>query len=299
MHKNNINTLRFLGAFFVLFGHTFALCYGPRAGEDPISELIKGATAYSAGLPGVGVAMFFVLSGYLVTRSYENRHNLLLYVEARVLRIFPALWVTLLLTMLVLGPLVSTLESSAYFTHQGTWKYFWYNAKLFPDVSYRLPGVFLENPRAGGVNGSLWTLPVEVRMYAIVALLGVVGALRKRMVFNIVALLIAAWYFLLPEHFLLLHKLGHARLGLYFLLGALFYMNRDKLVLHWIGLVVLSIGLFLSFKNPLYNLVYAIWSMQSGLPIWSFIYRSISTSNFPTWASTVIFPMDFISMLFR
>jgi len=86
---------------------------------------------------------------------------------------------------------------------------------------YRLPGVFMENPRARGVNGSLWTLPVEVRMYVLVALLGVAGALRKRIVFNIAALLIVAWYLLLPEHFVLLHKLGHERLGLYFLLDAL------------------------------------------------------------------------------
>ncbi len=40
-------------------------------------------------------------------------HTLLVYVEARVLRIFPALWVTLLLSVVVLGPLVTTLEPSA------------------------------------------------------------------------------------------------------------------------------------------------------------------------------------------
>ena len=75
MRDNNINTLRFVGAFLVLFGHAFELCYGPGGGFDPISAFLKGFTGYGAKLPGIGVAMFFVLSGYLVTRSYQVRHG--------------------------------------------------------------------------------------------------------------------------------------------------------------------------------------------------------------------------------
>ena len=259
MHNNNINSLRFLGAFFVLFGHSFALCYGPGGGEDPISEWLKGVTAYRAMLPGIGVAMFFVLSGYLVTRSFETRHNLLAYLEARILRIFPALWVLLLLSVFVLGPLLTTLDLSAYFAHDGSWKYLTHNAKLYPNVSHRLPGVFLDNPRAGGINGSLWTLPVEVRMYVIVALIGVIGILKKRVIFNIVMFLICAWYFFTPEQFPLLYKPNHVRLAIYFLLGAVFYINRDKIRYHWTGVIVLTVILILNFKNDFYNLTYAVW----------------------------------------
>lgn len=259
MHNNNINTLRFLGAFLVLFGHSFELCYGRRGGLDPVSTALMGVTAYQAKLPGIGVALFFVLSGYLVTRSFENRQSLRAYVEARVLRIFPALWVTLLLTVLVLGPLVTTLELSAYFTHLGTWKYLIINARLFPDVMYNLPGVFVENPWSGAVNGSLWTLPVEVRMYMIVAFLGVMGFLRRSDIFNLIGLLIIAWYLLVPEHFVLLHDLKHMRLGVYFLLGAFLYMNRDTIIYHWLGVVVLSALLLLSFRNAFYDLVFATW----------------------------------------
>jgi len=259
MRSNNINTLRFLGAFFVLFGHTFAACYGPGNGEDLLSEWLKTVTAYHAKLPGIGVAMFFVLSGYLVTRSYENRHSLFGYLEARALRIFPALWLALFLTVCVLGPLITSLEASTYFSHHGTWNYLFYNAKLFPDVVHRLPGVFLDNPRAGGVNGSLWTLPIEVRMYVIVAVLGVFGFLRRRLYFNIVAACLVTWYLFTPEHFFLLHKLKHERLGLYFLLGALLYMNRDTIKYHWVGVVVLSVLMVMNFKNAIYNLVYATW----------------------------------------
>lgn len=258
MHQNNINTLRFLGAFLVLFGHTFELCRGQGGGGvDPISRELMVLTAYQAKLPGIGVALFFVLSGYLVTRSFESRPSVRAYFEARILRIYPALWVTLLLTVFVLGPLVTTLDIGDYFTHRGTWNYLLRTAVLFPDVAYQLPGVFVDNPWSGGVNGSLWTLPVEVRMYLIVALLGVLGLLQRRDVFNLASLMIVAWYLLAPEHFVLLHDIKHARLGIYFLLGALLYVNREKIVYHWSIVALSGVLLYFTYRNSVYNAVFA------------------------------------------
>jgi len=258
MHDNNINTLRFLGALLVLFGHSFELCHGPGiGGVDPFSRAVMGYTAFHAKLPGIGVALFFVLSGYLVTRSFEHRPSVRAYVEARILRIYPAFWVTLLLTVFVLGPLVTTLDLPAYFNHERTWNYLVHNAVLFPDVVFKLPGVFEQNPWRGGVNGSLWTLPVEVRMYIIVALLGVLGFLQKRAVFNLVCLLIVGWYVLAPDRFILLHDIRHARLGIYFLLGAFLYVNREKIVYHW-AIVALCVALlYLNFRNAAYNALFA------------------------------------------
>jgi peptidoglycan/LPS O-acetylase OafA/YrhL len=260
VRDNNIDTLRFFGAFLVLFGHTFVLCYGP-GGEDPISEWMMRYTGYRAALPGLGVAMFFVLSGYLVTKSYVSRQNLLAYVEARILRIYPALWVTLLFTVFILGPLVTSMSVAEYFSHRGTWNYLQHNARLFPDVVYKLPGVFLENPRSGGVNGSLWSLPIEVRMYLIVAVLGVLGVFRRRWAFNVIAIAIVIFYVVAPEHFFLLPELRRERLGVYFLLGALFYINRDVLVLHWAGLLLLGAVAATSFNygKEFYNLVFAVF----------------------------------------
>jgi peptidoglycan/LPS O-acetylase OafA/YrhL len=255
--------LRFLGAFFVLWGHTFLLCYGPGDGEGYLSELLEPFTAYRAGLPGIGVALFFVLSGYLVSRSYLNRQSLLVYLEARILRIFPALWVNLLLLTLVLGPAVTSLDLQDYFSHRHTWAYLLHNAPLFPDVIHRLPGVFLDNPRTGGINGSLWTLPVEVRMYLIVAVLGFCGVLAKRPVFNLIAAAIVIFYVVAPEHFFLLHKTRHERLGLYFLLGAVFYINAKTIPLNLTGLLLLSAALGAMYcaaaHPPGFNVVYAIW----------------------------------------
>ncbi len=256
-HDNNIDALRFFGAFLVLFGHAFELCYGKGGGFDPISAFIRPFTAYHERLPGLGVAMFFVLSGYLVTRSLQRRQNLLAYLEARVLRIYPALWVVLLLSVLVLGPLVSVFEVGDYFSRGGTWRYLTHNAWLYPDVAYKLPGVFVENPRTG-VNGSLWTLPVEVRMYVIVALFGVLGLLRARWLFNVAALLVVGWYLLLPDSFVLLHQGHHERLGVYFLLGALFYINADRVTYHWLGVLLTASLAWVSWRTPYYNAAFSV-----------------------------------------
>jgi peptidoglycan/LPS O-acetylase OafA/YrhL len=62
-----------------------------------------------------------------------------------------------------------------------------------------------------------------------------------------------------PEQFVLLHELKHERLGVYFLLGALFYMNREKVIYHWLAVAILSAITFLAFGSRLYNLVFAVW----------------------------------------
>ena len=57
MHLNNIGSLRFIGAFLVLFRHRYTLA-GVR---DPISHGIRGHSSFELGLPGLGVALFFAL----------------------------------------------------------------------------------------------------------------------------------------------------------------------------------------------------------------------------------------------
>lgn len=128
------------------------------------------------------------MNGFLVGASYLHRNNLFAFIEARTLRIFPGLIIAVLFCAVIIGPITTTLSISDYFSHQGVWQYIWHNTTLFFGVSFRLPGVFYDNPWAGGVNGSLWILPLELYMYCAVACIGAPGILKNRLGFNVVSL---------------------------------------------------------------------------------------------------------------
>lgn len=157
---NNLNLLRALAALSVLLSHSFALSSGSPATE-PLRSLI-GMTPGS-----IAVDVFFVISGFLVTASICRSQSLIDFVAARFLRIFPGLFVMLVLSVFGLGLAMTTLSPKAYLSSSATYSYFAWCLTLFRGVKYELPGVFEANPYRLAVNGSLWTLPYEVRMYAI------------------------------------------------------------------------------------------------------------------------------------
>jgi peptidoglycan/LPS O-acetylase OafA/YrhL len=135
--------------------------------QEPVHALI-GATVAE-----IAVNVFFVLSGYLVTRSLLGHNDILDYILARALRIYPALIVLVLLTVFVLGPLTTTLALDDYFNTRSVYGYLVYDSvalSLF-HTRFELPGVFENLPYAGIVNGSLWNLPWEMLMYGLLAVL--------------------------------------------------------------------------------------------------------------------------------
>ena len=158
-HDNNFTLLRFIAALLVLVTHSFALTGSP----EPLRESL-GVTWGS-----IAVDVFFVTSGFLVTGSLLYRKNLPEFLAARALRIFPALWVSLALTALVLGLFFTSLAPDAFFTDIQTWKFLVRNAILFKGIAWELPGTFADNPAKNAVNGSLWSLPEEIRMYLVLA----------------------------------------------------------------------------------------------------------------------------------
>lgn len=155
---NNFNLLRALAALAVLGSHSFTLALGPTAIEPLMTTL-----GMSLGTMAVGV--FFTISGYLVTASLLSRGSVSDFLLARARRIYPGLWVALALTVLVLGPMATTLGVSEYLTHPRTWFHALKNGTLLFGFVDRLPGVFAGLPYAHTVNGSLWTLPLELRLY--------------------------------------------------------------------------------------------------------------------------------------
>jgi peptidoglycan/LPS O-acetylase OafA/YrhL len=154
--ENNFDAVRLIAAAAVIYGHAHPLTKAPDVG-------FMGNSVQS-----FAVKVFFVVSGFLITTSWLADSNIRRYLEKRALRIFPALIIVVLLCAFVLGPTVTTLPATEYFSNGRTRAYLW-NILLRP--SYDLPAVFSNLPYPVAVNGSLWSLPVEFAMYLVLPVL--------------------------------------------------------------------------------------------------------------------------------
>lgn len=178
---NNFDALRLAAAFAVIVSHSFEI-----VGGAPESEPLRVLTAGDSSLGRVAVMTFFVLSGFLLTRSYLSEPKLGAFARKRALRIAPALVAVVAVSLFLIGPVATTLAPAAYFSSGETWRYL---ANLFFYTGFdELPGVFSGAPIAGVVNGPLWTLKIEVLCYLTLA---AVGAFRLLTPFAVAALVVA------------------------------------------------------------------------------------------------------------
>jgi peptidoglycan/LPS O-acetylase OafA/YrhL len=98
------------------------------------------------------------------------------------------------------------------------------------EMVYRLPGAFPKNPFPHDVNGSLWTLPIELRLYVGLFAAGSIGLLARRMPWLAVVLLLVVAFALRPDWFPLAPNDRVVReLALLFGLGSLAYVWRDRI----------------------------------------------------------------------
>lgn len=211
---NNFDAIRITAALAVLVSHHFALT----AQAEP-----SFLGLHSWG--GVAVIVFFVISGYLVTSSWYNDPSFLRFSQRRILRIWPALTVVVVLTAYGLGAWLTNLPLMEYWTHRATLDYL---LTLKMNVHFVLPGVFENNPYARGVNGSLWTIPLEVRCYVVMALAGLLGLMRVR---NLWLVLIAAYmvWFLAKGSADVTGKMNYGReLSAFFLAGSALYVLQPR-----------------------------------------------------------------------
>jgi peptidoglycan/LPS O-acetylase OafA/YrhL len=172
---HNLDLLRFLAAWVVLFSHSWPLALGP-GHISRADQLAHAALPLFVNLGEVAVGVFFILSGFLITRSLLTGQDYLRFLAARVLRIYPAILVNTPLVVFGLGLAFTSLPALDYLTAGGTWSYLFNNMRLF-GIDYTLPGVFSGNPYPNAVNGALWTLPYELGAYALTAGLYAVGIL--------------------------------------------------------------------------------------------------------------------------
>jgi peptidoglycan/LPS O-acetylase OafA/YrhL len=226
---NNFDVLRLLAAWAVLVSHSFAL-----VGEaEPLHQL-------NATLGNLGVLVFFAVSGLLIRRSWEYDPSPRDFWVKRALRLLPALATVSLVTAFVLGPIVTSRSLSAYFSSWETWIYP-VRVTLLYTFGAGLPGVFEDNIYPG-VNGPLWSLPVEVFAYFCLFVLGVTGLLARRWFVTataVASLAWAAWWVSITSD-----SVGAIYVLSAFAVGAAAYSWRDRIVLAWpvaLALVLLCV----------------------------------------------------------
>ncbi len=165
--RNNFDLLRLLAAISVIFSHAYLIAEGTQD-REPFYWL----TGHQTILGVVGVFIFFTMSGFLVTQSFEATGSPIRYAAKRLLRIYPGYIACLLVLAFVLGPLVTSLPLADYFSHPQFRTFLIWNLMMDPNQN-GLPGVaFTGNSVGQVVDGPLWTLPCELLMYALVMLLG-------------------------------------------------------------------------------------------------------------------------------
>ena len=130
----------------------------------PIPLSGAAAPGFAAnGVGAVGVKIFFSISGYLVAfePGCATPTAAALFLAAHRPDIPGAHYRRIGLAF-VLGPALTTLPLSAYFSNRAILQYLW-SAAL--NIHYVLPGVFADNTYRSAVNGSLWSIPAECLMY--------------------------------------------------------------------------------------------------------------------------------------
>lgn len=175
--NNNFDLLRLIAAMQVVIMHSFA-------------HLNLGHIPYIHYLLSIfpGVLIFFVISGFLISASYEKSNNVISYCKNRILRIYPALWICFI---------VSFTSAYIYYHPVASWKEYlpWFCAQLSICQFYNPD--FMRGYGVGVLNGSLWTIPVELQ-----------------------------FYFVLPFVYFLFQKINWNRLIIYLTLFGFFLINQ-------------------------------------------------------------------------
>lgn len=149
-HINNLDLIRLLASAQVAIVHT-----------GQTLDVLNADTLMWLGIfPGVPI--FFFVSGFLISQSLERTATFDTYLRNRILRIFPALWACFFLSVGMVAafqPLPwASMDFLAWVAGQVTFVQF-----FNPD--------FLRHFGLGVLNGSLWTIPVELQFYIVLPVL--------------------------------------------------------------------------------------------------------------------------------
>lgn len=282
---NSLNFLRLALAVLVIFSHTF-----PIGGFG--NERILG----NQTLGDISVDAFFAISGFLIcgsamrhTTRFGLRRGLAKYFWDRVLRIFPAFWICLIVTATVFGAIgwwsANRGVGDYWSAPQGPLHYIASDSYLRMN-DYTISGTPANVPYPQAWDGSLWTLSWEFLCYIGVAVLAALGLLqRRRFVVGIAVLIWLAEVTVFFNPSLFPSAQYALRFGSIFVAGALVYLYRDRIADSGTlaGALVVLAALGMALGHPLSHvadvisgpaLVYPVLWLGAHLP-----FRNVGATN--------------------
>lgn len=237
-NKNCFDFLRFFFAANIVLAH---LC---ELSQNKNLEFLSNFSNSSIAVQG-----FFIISGFLVAKSYVNTPSLKGYFIKRVKRILPAYIVVLLFSAITLS-FFSSFSFSEYLLDINVYKYLGWNSIFLNFMHPCLPGLF-ENNLMCVVNGALWTLKVEEGFYLVLPLIFYAIIKSKKLFLILGSLYVLSllyWYmmnFYLNQPLLAKQLPGYLA---YFVAGIFLFLNFDLVSKNKKKLFIMAIlGLVISY----------------------------------------------------
>lgn len=171
-HDNHYTWLRLLLSSSIIYYHAFGLTRHENM-PDHITALLWPVTTVG----GLAVQSFFFLSGLFVAQSYQRDPRFVSFVIKRALRIWPGLFVCLLVTALAAALLTGPSPATDLLLTPDFYRYVLSNSVF--EFLWVLPDTLAAN-RSQVLNGSIHTLPLEAKMYMLLGVCGLIGLVASR-----------------------------------------------------------------------------------------------------------------------
>lgn len=248
-NKNCFDFLRFAFAINIFLAHLSELSQ---------SEKLFFLSNYTDAM--IGVRGFFVISGFLVAKSYVNTNSLKTYFVKRAKRILPAYFVVIIVATLGLA-LVSSYSFVEYFSSSSVYKYFGWNIVFLNFMQPCLPGIF-DNNLLCSVNGALWTLKIEEGFYILLPFIFYFFRKTKKPFYILLGLYLFSLLYSYMMGYLGKPLLGKQLPGqlTYFIVGIYLFMNFAIFIKYKYELVLISATILfvLWFFNVQIDIIYPL-----------------------------------------